>query len=98
MSEEEKKKLEAKIAEVEKLQLARKVFLYIPNLVGYLRILSLVIGFAFCEYNYRIFMAGYIFSYILDQVDGMAARHFNQCTDRRYLDRQQVWSDAGYAD
>ena len=80
MSEEEKKVLEAKLQEAEKLGLPAKVFLYVPNLVGYLRIISLVVAFAGYQYSYIIFMAGYIFSYILDQVDGMAARHFNQCS------------------
>jgi hypothetical protein len=98
MSEEERKALEAKLEEAQRRGLPQKVFLYVPNLVGYMRIISLVVGFAGYQYSYIIFMAGYIFSYILDQVDGMAARYFNQCTSQPLSNRQQVWGDARHAD
>ena len=66
-----------KIAQSEGLP--TKVFFFIPNIVGYIRILCLVIAFFHCTSNYRVFVVFYVASYILDQVDGMAARHFKQC-------------------
>jgi len=68
-----------------KLELAKqeglltKVLLFVPNLVGYTRITCLIIAFWHLKSDYRIFLAFYIASYILDQVDGMAARRYKQC-------------------
>lgn len=54
------------------------IFLYIPNIIGYIRIL--MIGVAWCYYQdspWR-FMFLYCSSTALDAVDGMAARNFHQ--------------------
>ncbi len=72
--------VKAKLEIAKKEGLMTKVFLFVPNLVGYIRITCLIIAFWHLKTDYRIFMAFYIASYILDQVDGMAARSFNQCT------------------
>ncbi len=51
-----------------------KVLLYIPNIIGYIRILFLIYFQKYDNYLY------YILSYLLDGVDGFLARKFNQCS------------------
>jgi CDP-diacylglycerol--inositol 3-phosphatidyltransferase len=77
--EKEEQRIQELLSSANKEGLPTKVFLFIPNIVGYIRIICLLIAFTYAVTDYRIFMAFYIMSYILDQVDGMAARHFNQC-------------------
>ncbi|XP_023633977.1 probable CDP-diacylglycerol--inositol 3-phosphatidyltransferase 2 isoform X2 [Capsella rubella] len=50
------------------------VYLYIPNLVGYLRVLLNCIAFS----NKTLFSLLYFFSFCCDAVDGWCARKFNQ--------------------
>jgi CDP-diacylglycerol--inositol 3-phosphatidyltransferase len=53
------------------------IYLYIPNLVGYFRLLLLL----FATYNFhdfKIFISCYSISFVLDAVDGALARRFNQ--------------------
>lgn len=59
----------------------KNVFLHLPNLIGYLRILLNVIGFYYIQTNYRIAATCYIFGTLLDTVAGYAARKLNQCTE-----------------
>ena len=54
------------------------VLLYIPNLIGYARILSLIISFFYIDCCFWKFTFLYSFSIFLDCIDGMAARYFNQ--------------------
>uniref|UniRef100_A0A1L8DY90 CDP-diacylglycerol--inositol 3-phosphatidyltransferase n=2 Tax=Nyssomyia neivai TaxID=330878 RepID=A0A1L8DY90_9DIPT len=56
------------------------VFLFVPNLIGYARIILAIISFWFMPTNYVIAGWCYITSVFLDCLDGHAARHFNQCT------------------
>ena len=56
-----------------------KIFFYLPNIVGYIRIACLVAAFIYVEKNCLVFIVFYAASHILDQVDGMVARRFNQC-------------------
>lgn len=57
-----------------------RILLYVPNLIGYLRLLLLSVSFCYCFSSYRAFLALYIISYSLDAVDGTVARRLNQCT------------------
>ena len=94
----EKKALREKLELAKKEGLMTKIFFFVPNIVGYIRITCLIIAFWHLKSDYRIFMAFYIASYILDQVDGMAARHFKQCIYwLTTWNRQQIWSHAGHA-
>ncbi|KAK8970839.1 CDP-diacylglycerol--inositol 3-phosphatidyltransferase 1 [Platanthera guangdongensis] len=54
------------------------VYLYIPNILGYMRILLNVVAFALCFSSKSWFAALYFISFICDGVDGWLARKFNQ--------------------
>uniref|UniRef100_A0A0V0GF80 CDP-diacylglycerol--inositol 3-phosphatidyltransferase n=1 Tax=Triatoma dimidiata TaxID=72491 RepID=A0A0V0GF80_TRIDM len=56
------------------------IFLFIPNIIGYGRIILAIISFYFMPTNYVIAGICYILSGLLDAFDGHAARHFNQST------------------
>lgn len=55
---------------------------FIPNLIGYTRFLLLFISpyFALSKDKWYLFAICYSLSYLLDAVDGNAARYFNQCS------------------
>lgn len=56
------------------------VYLFIPNIIGYARIVLAVVSFYFMPTNYIISSWCYIISVLLDALDGHAARKFNQST------------------
>src|SRR3989338_8153325 len=58
---------------------ARDVFLYIPNLIGYARVILSCISFFYYE-NPLLFSSLYVTSFLLDAADGHFARMFNQCS------------------
>ena len=65
------------------------VALFIPNIIGYFRAITGVLGFYYTDSNpqyvhcialtNRMFTTLYFISYILDAFDGVCARKFNQC-------------------
>ena len=59
-----------------------KIFYYIPNIIGYFRIISTIcsIYWAFDEKYWYYSVQYYMISFILDGVYGFCARLFNQCT------------------
>lgn len=54
------------------------VFFYVPNLIGYVRILLLGLSFYYVFEHHRFSMILYSLSQGLDAFDGLAARIFNQ--------------------
>lgn len=54
------------------------VFFYIPNIIGYARILLLGFSFYYVLEHHRLAMLLYLISYSLDALDGLTARLFNQ--------------------
>ncbi|KAI5733832.1 hypothetical protein M8J76_016551 [Diaphorina citri] len=56
------------------------VFLFVPNLIGYGRIVLALISFYFMPTHYAIACWCYVISGLLDAIDGHAARYFNQST------------------
>ena len=54
------------------------VFLFVPNLIGYGRVILGVFALAAMPYDAWVAMALYSVSCILDAVDGHAARYFGQ--------------------
>lgn len=56
------------------------VFLFIPNLIGYARIVLAISSFYFMPTDYVLTTITYLTSGLLDAFDGYAARYFNQST------------------
>lgn len=56
------------------------VFLFIPNLIGYARIVLAISSFYFMPTDYVLTTITYLMSGLLDAFDGYAARYFNQST------------------
>ena len=56
------------------------VFLFIPNIIGYVRAGLLVAAMWFSLTNPILTMVSYGLSQLMDLFDGMAARHFDQST------------------
>src|ERR1700722_17476706 len=57
------------------------VYLWIPNLIGYLRIVLLSLALTCMAFHKPLYGAYfYMSSYLLDALDGFAARSLNQCT------------------
>lgn len=54
------------------------VYLFVPNLIGYVRIILALLSFYFMPSNYVLASWAYIISGLLDAVDGHAARMLNQ--------------------
>jgi len=58
------------------------VFLFVPNLIGYARVILMFVAFYFMTNPamYQITVACYLLSQLLDAVDGHAARLLGQCS------------------
>ena len=54
------------------------VFLYVPNLIGYTRIVCMLIAFAASLRSWKVFLVCYALAFAGDAVDGLAARKFDQ--------------------
>ncbi|KAM1120050.1 hypothetical protein ACFX2B_043550 [Malus domestica] len=54
------------------------VYLYLPNMIGYVRVLMNCFAFAQCFSNKQLFSVLYFVSFVCDGVDGWCARKFNQ--------------------
>jgi len=61
------------------LEKRENIYLFIPNIIGYVRILAGLAAFWFSE-EWKVFFWCYWVSYFLDCFDGAAARKFNQAT------------------
>lgn len=60
--------------------MAENVFLFIPNIIGYARIVLAILSFYFMPTNCVVAASMYLLSGLLDAFDGHAARYFNQST------------------
>lgn len=56
------------------------VYFYIPNLIGYARVILSIASFAVFFDDPVLFSLFYMSSFLLDAADGLAARQFNQCS------------------
>ncbi|XP_058094367.1 CDP-diacylglycerol--inositol 3-phosphatidyltransferase 1-like isoform X2 [Magnolia sinica] len=54
------------------------VYLYIPNIIGYIRIIMNCVAFACCFSDKKLFAILYFISFVCDGLDGWFARKFNQ--------------------
>jgi len=58
--------------------MALSVYFYVPNLIGYGRIVLAFVGYAYALSNYRVTLGSYLLSQTLDAADGFAARALGQ--------------------
>lgn len=56
------------------------IFLFIPNIIGYFRIIFALVSFYYMQSDYILATICYFTSSLLDAFDGYAARYFNQAT------------------
>eukprot|EP01006_Ploeotia_vitrea_P015774 TRINITY_DN46084_c0_g1_i1.p1 TRINITY_DN46084_c0_g1~~TRINITY_DN46084_c0_g1_i1.p1 ORF type:complete len:207 (+),score=18.66 TRINITY_DN46084_c0_g1_i1:92-712(+) len=56
------------------------VYFYVPNIIGWLRIILGIASFFYARTDPLIFTAMYLTSFLLDAMDGWAARVLNQCS------------------
>ncbi|KAJ7528666.1 hypothetical protein O6H91_15G012800 [Diphasiastrum complanatum] len=56
------------------------IYLYVPNLIGYARILANIVAFGVCFTNKKLFASLYLISFICDELDGRFARMLDQCS------------------
>ncbi|GAW83363.1 phosphatidylinositol synthase [Plasmodium gonderi] len=56
----------------------KNVYFYIPNIIGYIRVILALGGFIICRKSLILFAIFYSISQILDAFDGWTARKFNQ--------------------
>ncbi|KAI3384636.1 hypothetical protein SNEBB_009383, partial [Seison nebaliae] len=59
---------------------SKNIFLYVPNLIGFLRIILLFVSFYFMSHSPDLAITFYLVSGFLDSIDGYAARYFQQGT------------------
>ncbi|KAF5381063.1 hypothetical protein D9615_003891 [Tricholomella constricta] len=57
---------------------SENVFLFVPNLIGYTRVILAGLSLHFMSYHPKYCTLAYVFSCLLDAVDGQAARALNQ--------------------
>lgn len=57
-----------------------QVLLYVPNVIGYCRLLMFLVGLWFEPVLPELFVALYVSQILLDGVDGYLARKLNQCS------------------
>ena len=57
---------------------ALRIFLYVPNLVGYVRLLFLLLATYYSQSAPNLFLVYYSLSYLLDMLDGFASRVLHQ--------------------
>eukprot|EP00211_Chloroparvula_japonica_P015259 CAMPEP_0119126098 /NCGR_PEP_ID=MMETSP1310-20130426/5149_1 /TAXON_ID=464262 /ORGANISM="Genus nov. species nov., Strain RCC2339" /LENGTH=210 /DNA_ID=CAMNT_0007116233 /DNA_START=87 /DNA_END=719 /DNA_ORIENTATION=- len=55
-------------------------YLFVPNIIGYARIVLAIAAFYYAMDDYMMFFALYGLSAALDMLDGLAARYFDQCS------------------
>ncbi|KAK9682206.1 hypothetical protein RND81_10G057800 [Saponaria officinalis] len=54
------------------------IYLYVPNIIGYIRVLMNCVAFAICFSHKGIFVVLYFISFVCDGIDGWFARKLNQ--------------------
>lgn len=60
--------------------MAENIFLFVPNLIGYARIVLAIVSFYFMPSSPNVAVFCYLLSGLLDAFDGHAARYLNQGT------------------
>ncbi|CAG9461165.1 unnamed protein product [Pedinophyceae sp. YPF-701] len=55
-------------------------FLFVPNLIGYARVLFMIYGFSVANSSPERFVAAYALAFVCDDLDGRFARLLDQCS------------------
>jgi CDP-diacylglycerol--inositol 3-phosphatidyltransferase len=59
---------------------ACQVYLYAPNIIGYVRVFMALAAFSLAFTDFKLFIVLYATSMLLDAVDGMVARRYDQAS------------------
>ena len=54
------------------------VYLFVPNLIGYARVILALVGYAVAMHHHQVTLICYMGSQFLDALDGLAARMLGQ--------------------
>ena len=57
------------------------VYLFVPNLIGYARVILALVGYAVALHHHQVTLFCYMGSQLLDAVDGLAARMLGQSSE-----------------
>ena len=57
------------------------VYLFVPNLIGYARVILALVGYAMAMHNHQVTLFCYMGSQFLDALDGLAARMLGQSSE-----------------
>ncbi|XP_054282258.1 CDP-diacylglycerol--inositol 3-phosphatidyltransferase-like isoform X2 [Macrosteles quadrilineatus] len=60
--------------------MAENIFLFVPNLIGYARVVLAIISFYYMATDWSVAVVCYVISGLLDALDGHAARYLDQAT------------------
>lgn len=60
--------------------MAENIFFFVPNIIGYLRIILSLLSFYYMPRDYVLATVFYITSQLMDALDGYFARKYNQST------------------
>jgi len=60
--------------------LAENIFFFLPNVIGYVRVILAVVSFHYMPDDHIAASIAYILSALLDAIDGYLARRYNQAT------------------
>ena len=55
------------------------MFVYVPNLIGYARVVLAAIALAYAFVDVPFALTCYFLSFVCDELDGRFARMFDQC-------------------
>nr|CCA15221.1 phosphatidylinositol synthase (PIS) putative [Albugo laibachii Nc14] len=66
--------------DIKAMATAKNVFLYVPNLIGYLRVALSLYSLSIALIDYKISLLCYACSFACDYFDGLFARWLNQCS------------------
>ncbi|KAI7906431.1 uncharacterized protein BX663DRAFT_427200 [Cokeromyces recurvatus] len=71
--------MSSSIKDIQPSRTNENVFLFIPNLIGYTRIILASLSLYYMPWHPKVCVTLYCISCLLDAVDGNAARYFSQC-------------------
>jgi CDP-diacylglycerol--inositol 3-phosphatidyltransferase len=74
-------KVAVDLATAQSYGVKENIFLFVPNLIGYTRIILAGLALYFMSYHPKYCTLAYVISCLLDAVDGQAARYLGQTSE-----------------